>query len=45
MMEAEGIVVERTSKLMVKPRINVYYRMQKWKKVTYIAPEKNVLTY
>jgi hypothetical protein len=40
MMQAEGIVVERISKLMVKPRINVYYRMQKWKKVTHIAPEK-----
>jgi hypothetical protein len=40
MMEAEGIVVERTNKLMVKPRKNVYCRMQKWKKVTYISPEK-----
>lgn len=46
MMEAEGIAVERTNKLMVKPRINVYCRMQKWKKVTCIAPEKkNVLSY
>lgn len=40
MMEAEEIVVERTNKLMVKPRINVYCRMQKWKKVSYIALEK-----
>jgi hypothetical protein len=42
MMEVEGIVVERTSKLMVKPRINVYYRMQKWKKVTYSILKKKM---
>jgi hypothetical protein len=40
MMEVEGIVVERINKLMVKPRINVYCRMQKWRKVTHVAPEK-----
>ena len=41
MMEAEWIVVERTKKLMLKPRKNVYYRMQNWRKVTYIEPEKS----
>jgi|TergutMp193P3_1026864.scaffolds.fasta_scaffold641193_1 hypothetical protein len=45
MMEAEGILVERTSRLILKPRINVYYRMQKWKKVTYTEHEKKFLTY
>ena len=40
MMEAKRIVVEGTSKLILKPRKNLYYRMQKWRKVTYIALEK-----